>query len=105
MKTLTTLSVLATAFVLSGCATSWTSAPNGFALIKEDKEPAFVTDNARASKTGKACAQNVLSVYASGDSSIEAAKKEGGITKIASVDYEINNYIVYGKICTIVTGE
>lgn len=101
---LTIAALLSFAFIVSGCATSGSS-PNGWALIKEEKIPAFVTDNAKANKLGRACATNILSIYASGDASIEAAKKEGGITKVAYVDYEMENYVVYGKVCTVVRGE
>jgi hypothetical protein len=96
--------LLVIGFVISGCATSGAS-PNGWAIIKQEKIPAFATDNGKATKTGRACAQNVLSIYASGDASIEAAKKEGNITKIAYVDYEMENYVVFGKVCTVVRGE
>jgi hypothetical protein len=97
--------LVASAFMVTGCATSWTGAPNGYALFKNDREPAFVTANARAPKTGRACAENWFSVVASGDASIEAAKHEGGITKVSYVDYQVKNYFVYGEICTIVRGE
>jgi hypothetical protein len=97
---LNTAVLLSFAFIVSGCATSGAS-PNGWALIKQEKVPAFATDNARATKVGRACADNILSIYAS----IETAKKQGGITKIASVDYEMENYVVYGKVCTVVRGE
>jgi hypothetical protein len=101
---LNTAALITFAFIVSGCATSGAS-PNGWALIKQEKIPAFVTDNAKAIKTGRACAQNVLSVYASGDASIEAAKKEGNITRVADVAYEMENYVVFGKVCTVVRGE
>jgi len=106
MKSLLTYASFAVVgFVLSGCATSWNSGPNGYALFKNDKEPAFVTENNKATKTGRACAENFLSIVATGDASIEAAKNEGKITKVSYVDYEVSNYFVYGKVCTVVKGE
>jgi hypothetical protein len=93
------------AFAVTGCATSWSGAPNGYAMFKQDKEPAFVTDNAKVTKTGRACAENWFAVVATGDASIEAAKSQGKISKISYVDYEIENYFVYGKVCTVVKGE
>jgi hypothetical protein len=56
------------------------------------------------SKTGEACSQSWAGVVALGDASIEAAKKNGGITRVDSVDYHATNQIVMGKFCTIVRG-
>jgi hypothetical protein len=57
-------------------------------------------------KTGKSCAKSILGVFASGDASIETAKKNGGISRVASVDHETTNIMhFYGQYCTIVTGE
>ena len=39
-----------------------------------------------------------------GDASIATAAKNGGITRIQSVDYHATNRIVTGKFCTIVRG-
>jgi hypothetical protein len=105
MKHIRNSTLLLASIVLSGCATSWSGSPNGFALIRQDRAPAIATDNSRSPKTGTACAQNVLSVYASGDASIEAAKKNGNISKISYVDYTLENYVVFGKFCTVVHGE
>lgn len=57
-------------------------------------------------KTGKACVHSVLQLVSAGDGGIDAAKKEGGITKVASVDYDFMNVLgVYGQYCTLVKGE
>lgn len=57
------------------------------------------------SKEGKSCAQSVLALVATGDASIKAAAKAGGITKIASVDHYTRNILgVLGEFCTIVRG-
>jgi hypothetical protein len=56
------------------------------------------------SKTGEACSQSWAGVVALGDASIETAAKNGGITRINSVDYHATNRIVMGKFCTIVRG-
>ena len=56
-------------------------------------------------KTGKACAQSWAGVVALGDASIEAAAKNGGITRVRSADYHAVNQIVMGKFCTIVRGD
>ena len=38
-------------------------------------------------KKGEACSRNILGLVAVGDNSINSAKKNGTITKIATVDY------------------
>jgi hypothetical protein len=57
------------------------------------------------SKTGEACSQSWVGVVALGDASIETAAKNGGITRVKSVDYHAVNQIVMGKFCTIVRGD
>ena len=57
-------------------------------------------------KHGRACASSVLSMIAWGDSSIETAAADAGITSVSSVSWE-KSYIVgfvYNSHCTIVTG-
>ncbi len=58
----------------------------------------------RGSKTGEACAQHWAGVVALGDASIATAAKNGGITRVDSVDYYAENRIVFGKFCTVVRG-
>lgn len=62
--------------------------------------------NKMGAKKGEACSNNILSLVSWGDASIEAAKKDGHISSVATVDYR--NFgvlaIIYNKTCTIVTG-
>ena len=55
-------------------------------------------------KTGKACAQSILGLVATGDASIAAAAAAGGITKIDSVDHHTTHKVFIGEFCTIVHG-
>ena len=56
-------------------------------------------------KFGQACARSVLGLIAFGDASITAAMRDGGISEIAWVDYEVLNVLlVYAHSCTIVHG-
>ncbi len=55
-------------------------------------------------RVGRACATNVFGLLVSGDMSVEAAKKNGRITQVASIDKEIKGYAVYAEVCTVVTG-
>jgi len=75
----------------------------GGALIAQTNEPTMVTGSTGA-KVGKACGTNILAIFASGDMSVEAAKANGKIKTVASVDREVTNYVVYAKVCTVVTG-
>jgi len=64
--------------------------------------PAAATGNL---KKGEACATSILGIVATGDASISAAKKAGGISSIAYVDY--TSYAILGifaKYCTVVYG-
>jgi len=57
-------------------------------------------------KSGEACATSILGIVATGDASIGAAKKAGGINSIAYVDY--TGYCILGvfaKYCTVVYGK
>jgi hypothetical protein len=90
----------------SGCAIA--SGGNSFAsgfVYSSYKSPGQV-GTAAASKTGEACLSSILGVVATGDASIESAKKAGGITQIAHVDHEQFGVLgVYATSCTIVYGQ
>ncbi|TGN17718.1 hypothetical protein EHS15_16345 [Leptospira idonii] len=57
-------------------------------------------------KTGRACTNSILGLIRSGDMSIAAAAKQGGITKVQSVDAEINSLLgsVLVESCLLVNG-
>lgn len=63
--------------------------------------------NAESKFSGKQCSHSILNLIAIGDSTIEAAAKDGRINKIATVSYEQLAVLsfVYHRFCTIVTGE
>ena len=59
----------------------------------------------KVTKTGEACTTSYLSAVALGDASIETARKNGGINKIAYIDSSFTNILgVYQKYCTLVRG-
>lgn len=97
--------VIALLAALASCGyTGNKSGPGVF--LTETKDPIFYNNNVRQRKTGTACSTRVLTLVATGDASIQAAKNNGNITKVASADTEYFNILgVYGKACTIVTGE
>jgi len=54
---------------------------------------------------GMACATSYLGVVALGDASIDAAKRNGKITTVVTVDYRTDGLLgFYSRFCTIVHG-
>lgn len=90
-------------FMMMGCATI---IPIG-TLYTEAKMPMMVTSNSGDSlKTGVSQCTSMFGLVALGDCSIETAKKNGGITKVHSVDANVKNILgIYGVYKVIVTGE
>lgn len=96
--------VLIAAFGLTGCAMVMTPA-TGF-LYSDVVGPHHATNNIGCSKVGTAEAVSILGWVASGDASIDAAMKDGGITKVHHVDYHCNSILgVYAKLTVFVYGE
>jgi hypothetical protein len=63
------------------------------------------TSNQAGNRVGKACATSYLGAFASGDATIETARRNGGITLITSVDEESSSILgVYAEYCTVVRG-
>ncbi len=102
MKNIIKLSALAASVaLLAGCASY---APQGI-IYNGAKVGTAVNNGVPADKTGQACATSVLGLVATGDASIETAKINGGITNVATINYQVNNVLgLYGTYCVIVTG-
>ncbi len=100
-KTAILFAILAT-FLMSSCAMV---APMPGTIYTGMKAGSFENSDIQPAKEGQACAQSVLGIITWGDASIEAAKKDGSIKKVASVDHESFAVLVYGKYCTVVKGE
>jgi len=97
------LVVTVAAFAM-GCAKA--SSPVNGLLFSDVKAPISATSSTANSKTGEACASSILGLIATGDASIETAKKTGGITEVGSVDHSSMNILgFYAKFCTIVKGK
>ena len=57
-------------------------------------------------KSGEACATGYLMIIATGDASVAAAKKAGGISEVHSVDFKGTNILgIYQQGCTVVSGK
>jgi hypothetical protein len=102
IKSLTLASVVAAAALLSGCAAT----PMAGALYAKQKTPITVSSNAVATKTGvsEKCT-SILGLIATGDCSIENAKKNGGIKHVSTVDFDRTNMLgIINTGTTVVTG-
>ena len=103
MRAICALVILAmsVAFVGTGCVQS----PTGPALIYMNvKGPIAAAGTTSPARIGKSCARVFLAVIAWGDASIAAAKRNGGITDVTTVDHESFNLIGFGSFCTVVHG-
>lgn len=97
---LLTLSVVA--ILASGCA-STNGRLNGM-WYKDMVDSGGATSEA-GSKTGESCASSILGFVATGDASISAAKKAGGISKVSSFDHKDFSILgFYASTCTVVHG-
>ena len=98
-----TILALGLASVLAGCAMARTPV-TGFGYSDVQSSVA-ATSNQAGNRVGEACSSSILGIVATGDSTIEAARRNGGITQITSVDDSATSYVgVYAKYCTIVRG-
>lgn len=85
-----------------GCASPY---PQGI-IYTDLSLPHTATANAASPKMGVAECTSILALVTMGDASINTAAKNGGITKIHSVDWEAKNILgIYGTYRTIVRGE
>lgn len=68
--------------------------------------PEMLTQNAGATKEGRAVCTSILSIVATGDCSIAAAAQNGGIKQIQNVDTHVKNILgLYSIYTTIVKGQ
>jgi hypothetical protein len=89
---------------LTACATTGMNSKTGGGWLAFQTEGELATNEASASKKGEACTSNILGITF-GDGSVHAAKKDGGITRVASVDTKYFKVLfIYGSACTIVRG-
>ena len=96
------LLILAAA-ILGGCAMA--SAPVSGQLWLDVNGPVAVGSGGSATKSGEACATSILGIIGTGDASIDAAKKAGGIKDITYVDHHSTNMVgIIAKYCTVVKG-
>lgn len=91
------------AATLGGCAV--VASPTTGLLYTKVQGPIVTGNGTNTSKTGQACATNILGLISTGDASIDAAKKAGSIKDVASVDHDSTSILgLYGTFCTVVKG-
>jgi TRL-like protein family len=91
------------AVLLAGCALG--HGPVVAPVTIDLKGPVSAGPAMTGSKVGRAEAWGIV-VFATGDASISAAAKNGGINRIHHVDHETMNILgIYAKYTTIVYGE
>ena len=107
MKKLALLTVLIGSMMMSACAVI----PSNMAIFSPvaidavSPNQAFVNNNVKPLKRGEATQTGIV-LFSTGDASIEAAMKNGKITKIHHVDYKTTTVLfLYTKQTTIVYGE
>ena len=98
--------IISSVFALMASSCAIAPSHLGMSLISDTTEPVLVTANStiKGSKTGEACGKNILGIFSYGDSSIEAARKAGNISKITTIDKKIKNNVFTSEVCTIVRG-
>lgn len=89
--------------ILGGCAMA--KAPVTGLWYTDAHSSVTATSNQAGNRVGEACATSILGIVATGDASIETARRNGGITMISGVDDHATSILgVYAKYCTIVRG-
>jgi hypothetical protein len=97
------LLLIALSVSMAGCVALNT--PITGALFNGSKVPGDVGTGERGAKVGTACSKGVLGVVW-GDSTIEAAKAAGNISKVAYVDHTVTSVLlVYAEYCTVAHGD
>ncbi len=101
MKHLSLTAALA-ALLLSSCAVG--TRPIGI-IVTDVTEPIVATNATGGSRVGQATSTSYFGLFASGDSSIAAAKANGHISTVTSVDIKRHHVLgIIAKYTTIVRG-
>ena len=96
---------LALAVLFGGCVIAPFQPPMG--VVSVVKAPLSTEGNFNASsKSGEASVVSILGIVSTGDCSIDAAAKDGGLNKVNHLDYDYMNILgIYQKATVIAYGE
>ncbi len=103
-----TLVVAFLSLILVSCGAKTQSGVSSGILYSSWKDTisGAVDNSVEEEKSGEACSSNVLGLVATGDSSIDNAKRQGRITKVAYADTTYMNVLgFYQEGCTVVIGQ
>lgn len=102
-KTLKNLALTGVVLGLTACATPY---PLG-GIMTNVNLPVQVTSNSgSSSKVGEATCKSYLAMFSSGDCSFDAAKKNGGISKVHHADWSAKNFLgIVGTYKLMVYGD
>lgn len=102
-KTILTMIAAGAISVLSGCAMA--RSPVTGAWYTDTHSGVAATSNQAGNRVGESCATSILGLIGTGDASIEAARRNGGITMVSSVDDHAKSILgIWAEYCTIVRG-
>lgn len=105
MKKIIAAAAISASVFMTGCAGVATPA-NGALFSDVQWDSAIANNGVAADKTGEACVKSILGMVATGDASLEAAKKAGGITEVATVAHTSSNILGFvAEYCTVVSGK
>lgn len=89
---------------VSGCATPDRMHLPGSIMLDVGHEGWVVAEDGKVSsaKTGKGTQSSILGWICTGDSSIEASRKQGEITRVSHVDYHSSSLLGLIGDCTLI---
>ena len=108
MKMRMTIALLiVSTMMMTGCGFTSPVIP-GYGLVSSFKAPLDIEYDQTdlGTRQGRAEVTSILGIVTTGDCSIEAASKNGGIRTVKHADYEYFNVLgIYSKYTTIVYGD
>jgi hypothetical protein len=103
IKRIVLVAAIGATAILSGCASNQ---PHGGAFTDLTLPVQVTNENGTSSKQGKSSCVSYAAMVAMGDCSIEAAKRDGGITEVHHMDWKVNSILgIIGRYELTVYGE
>lgn len=104
MKAARNCGIIILLMATAGCASP--RAASVGVIYTDNQSGLSATSSPAGTRVGEACLQSILGLVSWGDASIEAARRNGGVSTITSVDEKSTSILgfVYGKFCTVVRG-
>ena len=84
------VTIIASSVLLSGCAANY---PIGAAFTDINLPVQATNEDGTASKQGRSSCVSYVAMVATGDCSIEAAKRDGGIREVHHMDWKVNSML------------